>query len=487
MKVSSILAKVVVGTLVVGVSVFANAGYRTTGTDTVPNVWTRNYTGVLAAAQQTGYPILIVVVNSASCGHCHVLNDLTLNSANFAKMESELTFYKLMIDAPEGGDYNTVVRRYSGYFDSGMYPIIGVLRSNGDMYGSFGNRTTDTRDVSLDIRQLIESLAKEQGADIWSGSGVQPFSEVSAIEADKPTALTWAAKLKGKINGVAFDGNQEVVASFTVNLTAKGKATVKFATDYGRVTGKGDLTLDGEVPQLVGNALLLKYDAALGAWSGNWGIYAAYASSLSTSAYNGVYTSSATNAVASGYVSVTIKNGKGKVSGMVGGNNKVSSNDAVIVLPAGMLATGLGKWASGSDVAFVPAIKAGKFCGGVAVSAGGATVVSLAAFGMNFTGAGSAWSVDSGLSGLSGKVLRIADLEIPVRVVNEKKVAVGDNSVAARLSAVAKTGMFKGSAKLPAGSCRFEGALVRDGQSVYGIGTSYGSVVGRVEIGDAKQ
>ena len=485
MKVSSLVAKMIVGMLAVSVSVCANAGYRTTGTDTVPNVWTRNYTGVLAAAQQTGYPILIVVVNSASCGHCHILNATTLNSADFAKMESELIFYKLMIDAPEGGDFGTVSRRYSSYFDSGMYPIIGVLRSNGDMYGAFSNRTTDSRDVSLDIRQFIESLAKEQGADIWSG--VQPFSEVSAIEASKPTALEWAAKLKGKINGLVFDANQEIVASFMVNLTAKGRATVRFSTANGRATGRGDLSLDGEVPQIVGDSLFLKYDAALGVWSGSWGDNAAYASPLSASAYNGAYTSSATNAVASGYISVTIRNGKGKVSGMVGGKNKISSNDAVIVLPASIMAAGLGKWTSDSDVAFVPAIKAGKLSGGVAVSAGGATVVSLTAFGMNLTGAGSAWPVNSGVSDLSGKVLRVADLEIPVQVVNDKKVAVGDNSVAARLSAMARTGVFKGSAKLPAGTCRFEGVLVRDGQSVYGIGTSYGSVVGRVEIGDAKQ
>ena len=486
MRIESFFRKVVVVFLVASVSICANA-YRTTGPGTLPHVWTRNYSGVLAAAKQTGYPILMVVVNSATCGHCHVLNQLTLNSSTFAKMESDLTFYKLMMDAPNGGEFNTVVNRYYSYFNFGMYPIIGVLRSDGNMYGSFGNRVTDTRDVSLDIRQLIENLAKEQNADIWSGSGVEPFSTVSEIEPAKPTAQEWAAKLKGKLNGVAFDSNQEMVASFSMNLNARGKATARFTSYSGRANARGELSLDGEIPQIKGDSLLLKYDAAAKTWSGRWGDYTAYASTLPSKGQNGVYTAAATNVTASGFVNVTVKNGKGKVAGVVGGKNRISANGVAVLLPSAIVVAELDRWAADSDLTFVPVVKAGKFSGCAAVSTSGGMAVSFRAFGRNWTGSGATWSGNTNLSVLSGKVLRIAGMEIPVQVKGAKKIAAGDNSVSARLSATVRNGTFKGSVKLPTGTCRFEGAFLRDGKSVYGIGVSYGAGVYLVEIGDARK
>ena len=476
--------KTVAGFLAIGVSLCALA-YRTTNTSTEPNVWTRNYSGVLGAAAKTGYPVLIIIVNSATCGHCHVMNQLTLNSPGFAQMEQELTFYKLMMDAPNGGEFQTVVNRYYRYFNNGMYPIIGVLRKDGSMYGAFGNRTTDSRDVSSDIRQLIENLAKEQGADIWSGSGVTPSTSV--VTPAKPTVQDWAAKLKGKANGVAFDANQEVVASFTANLNARGKASVRFVTSSGRATAKGELSLDGEVPQIRGDSLLLKYDEAAKTWCGRWGDYAAYASTLPSKGQNGVYTAAATNVTASGFVNVTVKNGKGKVAGVVGGKNRISANGVALLLPPAIVVAELDRWAADSDLTFVPVVKAGKFSGCAAVSSSGGMAVSFRAFGRNWTGSGATWSGNTNLSVLSGKVLRIAGMEIPVQVKGAKKIAAGDNSVSARLSATVRNGTFKGSVKLPTGSCRFEGAFLRDGKSVYGIGVSYGAGVYLVEIGDARK
>ena len=73
------------------------------------------------------------------------------------------------------------------------------------------------------------------------------------------------------------------------------------------------------------------------------------------------------------------------------------------------------------------------------------------------------------------------------KMSNPKKIAAGDNSVSARLSATVRNGTFKGSVKLPTGTCRFEGAFLRDGKSVYGIGVSYGAGVYLVEIGDARK
>ena len=50
---------------VTSVCAFA-ATYPAAGNGTEPNVWTRNYSGVLAAAKTTGYPIFMIVVNSAA-------------------------------------------------------------------------------------------------------------------------------------------------------------------------------------------------------------------------------------------------------------------------------------------------------------------------------------------------------------------------------------------------------------------------------------
>lgn len=482
MKIRDSVVKVVIGLLVMFSSICANA-YRATGTSTEPNVWTRNYSGVLAAAKNTGYPILIVIVNSATCGHCHVLNQLTLNSATFAKMERELTFYKLMMDAPNGGEFSTVTSRYYKYFDSAMYPIIGVLRNDGSMYGSFGNRTTDSRDVSSDIRKLIERLAKEQGADVWSASGVTPIEEVPI----KLTVQDWAARLKGKINGLAFDSNQEMIASFALNLTSRGKVMCRFISSSRRTTIKGMLSLDGEIPQIKGETFLLKYDGASKTWSGNWGDYAAYASSLSSAAKGSVYTSSATNLTSSGFVSVTFKNNNGKVVGMVGGKKKVSAKGVAVVIPSAIVVEELGKWATGSDVSFVPALKTGKLSGGVAISANGTMKVSFDAYGRTWTGVGAIWPKKVDYSADTGnKVLRIADLEIPIKIMGgTKMLVVGNNEMSVRLFTKAGNGTFKGRVKLPEGMCRFEGALLQEGKSVYGIGVSFGAGVYKVEIGDA--
>jgi len=457
---------------------------------TTTNTWSRNFSGVMAAARETGYPVLMIVVNSATCSHCHTMIANTVNTAEFAQMEKDLTYYEVIMDAVGGSpEFGTVVNKYYRYFDSGMYPIVAVLRKDGTVYGAFGNRTTDRRGVATDLRQLIENLAVEQEADIWSGSGVEPFSVTpSATEEEKPTALTWAAKLKGKSNGIVFDSKQEIVGALEIRLNAKGKATIKHSTFYGRSIIRATLRLNGETPQLVADSMILSYDTSANVWSGGGEDYTAYASALPSTSFKGLYTSVATNTAASGYATVTVKSGKGRFGGMVGGKNKISANGAVVVLPAATVANGLEKWSVNSDLAFIPMIKTGKFSGGAAVSRNGKVAISIDAFDKEWSGSGAAWTGDTGLSALDGKVLKLMigkdTFGVPIRALNDKKIAAGDNDIAARISAMSKKGIFRGNAKVSGVRYKFEGVLINDGKSISGIGTSYGGGVHKVEICD---
>ena len=474
------------GALFLGASFIASAWgmpYRTAGTGTAPNVWTRNYSGVMAEAKTTGYPVLIVVVDSDSCGHCHLMNQLTLSSAEFAALEKDETFYCVMMDYPYAGassDWSRILKLYLSYFDYGMYPLIAVLRRDGSVYGSFGNRTTDSRNVAADLRRMIVNLSAEQTGNGGMATS-QPVPVLSLSE--------WAARLKGKANGIVFDGGQNLAGSFVLNITAKGKATAKFTSISGKTTVKGMLSVKDNVPQIVSGALSLSYDAETGVWRGSWNGNPAYASTASASAYSSLYTASATNSTQSGYVTVTLKNGKGKVAGLVGGKNKINVNGAAVVLPAAIIAEELGDWGLGVAAAFVPAIKNGKFSGGIALGQNGKARAALTAFGAKWAGGGAKCATNTDLAALGETTLRLVRgeeiLEVPVRVLGSRKISAGANDYDGRLSAAVKKGTFKGKLKVLGAKYTLEGALIKEGSVIVGVGVSYGAGVHVVEIGEA--
>lgn len=489
MKSAAFVKKAIIGLMVAGLSACAWGAYRTTGTSTEPNVWTRNYSGVLAAAKQTGYPILIVIVNSATCGHCHILNQLTLNSSAFAQMERELTFYKLMMDAPNGGEFQTTVNRYYSYFNYGMYPIIGVLRKDGSMYGSFGNRTTDGRDVTADVRSLIERLATEQGADIWSGSGATPTPYVPP----KPTAAEWAAKLKGKTNGLLFDGNQNLTGSFAASLTSNGRMMARITTRTGNETVRGNLTLANDMPQVKSEGLSLVYNEKTGVWSGSWRDFVVLAGAASSKSYAGLYTVQAANSsgTKAGCLTVTLnKTGKGKVSGLLNGRNKISASGNAVVLPASVIADNLPAWYCAFDAAFVAAVKRGAFAGGMAIAKDGTARGKMSAFGIDWEATGAKFGA-SDLTPLKGQMLKIrlpsGLVEVAITTKNNsKQIATVANDYTARVTAMVKKGTFKGSAKINGVRLSFEGVLLAENGSIRGEGVSYGpGGVHPVSIGPA--
>lgn len=450
--------------------------YPAAGSSTEPNVWTKNYSGVLAASKGTGYPILLLLVKDG-CSHCHTMMTQSINTPEFAAMDKELKFYKLIVDGEK--EYK-ILMKYKGYFNYNMYPLAAVLRMDGSVYGSFGNKATDSRNVAPELRTLIENLSAEQTGD---GSVVTPVKPAMS-------AADWGAKLKGKVNGILFDGNQEIGGSFVLSITAKGKANAKFTTMSGRATVKGGLEVKNDAPQFVAESLSLTYDPATQVWSGRWGGYAAYASTLPSSAFSGLYTSPAANAASSGYATVSLKSGKGKVAGRVGGKNKISVSSAVVVLPAAVVANGLARWDSGTDVVFVPIVKAGKFSGGAAIGADGRMATSFSAFGGMWSGMGGIWSETADLGSLGGKVLRITTgagvFEVPIRSVDGKKLVLGDNDMSAKASVAVKKGTFKGGVKISGAKYTFEGAMMKDGANIFGMGVSYGAGVYPVEISEVK-
>ena len=402
----------------------------------------------------------------------------TINTEEFNAMDRELKFYKVMVN------YGSSYSRYISYFDDGTYPLVAVLRMDGSVYGHYGHRTTDFKNVTPGVRSLIEKLSAEQNGD---GSVVAPVETIQPTQSSM-SAADWGAKLKGKVNGILFDGNQEICGSFVLSISAKGKVSAKFTMMSGRTTIKGQLNVKDDVPQFAEGSLSLAYDSATQVWSGSWGDYGAYASILSPSAFAGLYTAPAANASNSGYATLTLKNGKGKIAGMVGGKNKVSVNGAAVVLPAAIVAERLARWDFGVDTAFVPAVKAGKFSGGAAVGADGRMYVSFSAFGGAWSGAGAMWPTTTNLGALAGKVLRITTgagvFEVPILSVNGRKVELGANDISAKVSVAEKKGTFKGKVNISGAKYSFEGALVKDGGSVLGKGLSYGAGVHLVEIVD---
>ena len=108
--------------------------YRSIGTSTEPNAWTCKIEEVLAKAATTGYPILYIDVNSATCGHCHTLNELTLSSNEFKALEKDIVFYQVMTDDAQRGTMapSAIYNRYSRYYYGGSgYPLVAVIAKDG--------------------------------------------------------------------------------------------------------------------------------------------------------------------------------------------------------------------------------------------------------------------------------------------------------------------------------------------------------------------
>ena len=117
---------------------------RVSTTDTVPNQWTSNMSGVLEAAKKTNLPILLVMINDSStgqgCQHCMQFVNNTLNTENFANIVKSYQFYMVLLNywsSPREPGYGGVSEKiFDSYFntyqsgDNG-YPQVVVIKPNG--------------------------------------------------------------------------------------------------------------------------------------------------------------------------------------------------------------------------------------------------------------------------------------------------------------------------------------------------------------------
>ena len=448
------------------------ASYPNAGNGTEPNVWTRNFSGVLKAAQTTGYPIFLIAVNSPVCGHCHLMMDNTVNTEEFAAMERELTFYKVIMDqaySSSSPDWSYMLSLYfPQYFDYQMYPLVAVLRKDGRVYGSFGNATTDGRGVAGDVRVLIENLAAEQI------DGVIP-------PAPAKTSGEWLSELKGKSFGVLFDEGKNIAGSLELNLTANGKVRSRVYLPSGRANVNATMSLADDVPAIEGGGMSLAYNATTKTWKGLYGNYKAIIASASSN-LDGLYTCGLDNgANGYGYGVATVKNGKVKIGGKISGLTRLNAKGTLVVLPRAAFVDEMPNLSiAGADsVGFAALTKGNYVIGGLGVASNGRSFLNLNANGA-WSGDGNRWNPSENLSGLSGKTFSVADssgdVSFTLAFVKGNKLSAQADGYQARFSAQVKKGTFKGNMRSFSGgnriNVRYEGVFVGSGAAIDLVGVT---------------
>ena len=134
----------------------------TVGDSTEPGVWTRNITGVRAAAKTTGYPMLVVVINDSNegegCEHCKAF--LEHNRAGIEALAKNYKFYMVLLNYWAGANgYSTFAETYRINF--GVYPIlpsVSVRTSTGAVSKGWGYPLTEVNIISR-IQAEIEKYA----------------------------------------------------------------------------------------------------------------------------------------------------------------------------------------------------------------------------------------------------------------------------------------------------------------------------------------
>ena len=134
----------------------------TVGDGTEPCVWTRNITGVRAAAKTTGYPMLVVVINDSNegegCDHCKSF--LEHNRAGIEALAKNYKFYMVLLNYWSGANgYSSLASTYRINF--GVYPIlpsVSVRAPDGAVSKGWGYPLVDGNIVSR-IKDEIEKFA----------------------------------------------------------------------------------------------------------------------------------------------------------------------------------------------------------------------------------------------------------------------------------------------------------------------------------------
>ena len=245
---------------------------RVSTTDTVPNQWTSNMSGVLKAAETTNLPILLVMINDSSsgvgCQHCMMFVNNTLNSENFANIVKRYQFYMVLLnywDSPRepnyGGVSESVFNMFFHYYQAGDngYPQVVVIKPDGTRYKGWSYETRPYTTSSTLVYQPLEAAIAE----------LSPKETVLSLSAQAGSTVTVQAPTPGVWTGVVTrSGESRRTGSVAISLEGVNKALYELSasslawdsSDGSKTfTVKGPKTFGGDV---VSDSLTVKITAS---------------------------------------------------------------------------------------------------------------------------------------------------------------------------------------------------------------------------------
>ena len=231
----SVVKSIVAAIALSAAGAFAAILPRVSTTDTVPNQWTSNMSGVLKAAKETNLPILFVAINDSSsgdgCEHCLKFVTNTLNTENFANIVKNYQFYMVLLNAwsspresAYGGVPDSVFQTYYWrYEDGGGYPQVVLLNPDGTRYTGWSWRSRPAAGGSTFHQYLEEAIAK-----IAPSKTVKTVFSLSAqagntVKVQAPTAGVWTGV-------VTRSGGADKTGTVSISLEGANKTLYKLST-----------------------------------------------------------------------------------------------------------------------------------------------------------------------------------------------------------------------------------------------------------------
>ena len=479
-KMNKAIRSVLAAAAMAAISTVHGAALPRVGSGTDLNTWTRNFSGVLAAAKTTGHPILLVMVNNSSsgdgCSHCKMFEERTLNSAEFASIVRDYRFYMVLLNY-WGIDQGTTQPDYGGvpysvfwpvfqtYNADGGFPVVSVIRPDGRRYKSWGDGTNPGTRGTL-IHQYIRAAIADLAV---SGGTSDPTEASTPATTPTPTPDATPASTPGSGAGVAvtkvprtytretyacfrFSAAGDVEACALVKLTSVGGWRAKLTEAGHTTTLKGKLKSFGKGGYTItsGNTLNITFDTASGTWSGTSYGRKAYGRAVTKAdaRWKGLWNSGVGTSASStlgGWVTAKVANsGQTTFSGSIANRYRLTGRGYSAVFPAAFVSANIPKWAGHGDVRFV---NMGKVDGGYALCADGTLGGRFTFKSITYDLVeGSKWSGGS-ISALNGAAFRTTgggNVVIPV-TATANRLSATRNGFGARISATPRSGLVRAS------------------------------------------
>ena len=227
----SVIKSIVAAVVLYAAGLSAAVLPRVSTTDTVPNQWTSNMSGVLNAAKTTNLPILLVMINDSSagqgCQHCMQFVNNTLNTENFANIVNKYQFYMVLLNywsSPRepayGGVSEKVFDSYFNTYQSGDngYPQVVVIKPNGTRHKVWSYKTRPVGSSGSILYQYIDAAIAELAPS-------KAVSTVFSLSAQSGNTVTVQAPNAGEWTGVVTrSGESGKTGSVAISLEGANKA-----------------------------------------------------------------------------------------------------------------------------------------------------------------------------------------------------------------------------------------------------------------------